>query len=87
MEPVRNTPNQFNVIQQHLGAGEEYNLAPEQVLFAFTDLTNGHTQIAAISVDWIALGQGTNYINSFFSMQQTLALQSYKVCINEVPNI
>lgn len=37
-----NTPNHFNLIQ-HLGAGVEYNLAPEQVFFAFTDLTNGHT--------------------------------------------
>lgn len=38
-----NTPDHLNLIQQHHGAGEEYNVAPEQALFAFTDLTNGHT--------------------------------------------
>lgn len=37
------TPNRYNLMQQHLGAGEEYNLAPEQLLLAFIDLTNGHT--------------------------------------------
>lgn len=43
VEPVRNTPNHDNLMQQRLGAGEEYNLAPEQLLLAFIDLTNGHT--------------------------------------------
>lgn len=31
------------LMQRTLGAGGGYYLAPEQVLFAFTDLTNGHT--------------------------------------------
>lgn len=30
-------------MQQHLGAGEDDNLAPEQVFLAFINLTNGHT--------------------------------------------
>lgn len=45
----RNTPDHLKLIQQHLGASDKYNLAPEQASFAFTDLTNGHTQIAAIN--------------------------------------